>query len=190
VLQPIPFPEIPSIHRCVLSDQVYFLNAALDHLHGFFNQGFEAAASERASKLRDDAETTPVGTPFRDLEVGTVGRRRLHPRGPVVRKKRGSVDEEGRLYAPALLKKFRDPMDFPGTGPPIHLGHFLFQFVPVPLHKAADDIEPAQLPFSFSLRHFEYGANSFFNGRPEKPASVDDGNVRLLQFSHKRIFLL
>jgi hypothetical protein len=108
----------------------------------------------------------------------------------MVRKKRGSVDEEGRDLASALLEKFRDPMDFPGTGPPVHLGHLLPQFVPVPLHKAADDIELAQLSFSLPFRHFEYGADRFFNGRLEEPASVDDRDVRLPQPPHDRIVLL
>jgi len=56
-------PEIASIPRGVLGNQVHFLNPALDHLQRFFNQGFQAAASERASQLRDDAEAAPVGTP-------------------------------------------------------------------------------------------------------------------------------
>jgi hypothetical protein len=108
----------------------------------------------------------------------------------VVRKKCGSVDEEGRTLATALLKEFRDPMDLPGTGPPIHLGHFLLQFVPVPLHKAADNIELTQLPFPLPFGHFEDGADRFFNRRLEKPASVDDRDVRFRQSSHERIFLL
>jgi len=159
-------------------------------LRGFFNQGFQAAASEGASKPGDDAETAPVGTPLCDFEICAERRGRLHSWCPMIREKHGSVDEEGRTVGTALLEKFRDPMDFAGTSPSIYLGHFLPQFVSEPLHKTADDIKLTQLAFPFSFRHFEDGPDRFFDGRLDEPASVDHRDVRFLKRPYDRIFLL
>jgi len=159
-------------------------------LHRFINQGLQAAASQRASQLWDDAKAAAVGTPFCDLEVSAERRCRLDSRGTVVWEKRRPVDEERRPFAPGLLQEFRDAVNFPGPGPSIHLRHFPLQLVPITLHKATHDKELLELSFPLSLRHFENGLDGLFHRRLNESAGVDDSDVRFVQSCHKPVFLL
>ena len=93
-------------------------------------------------------------------------------------------------FPPALLEKFRDPVDLPGAGPPIHFRHFPPQFVPIPLHKAAHHKKLLKLSFPLFFGHFEYGVDGFFNCRLDESARVDDRDIRFFQCPGERVSLL
>ena len=108
----------------------------------------------------------------------------------MVREKRRPVDEKKRFFSARLLEKFHDPMNLAGSGPSVHFREFTSELVPVALHQTAHHKNLPKPPFLLSFRDPEDRPDGLLDGGLDESACVDHGDVRLLQISHKSVFLL
>src|SRR5581483_4692077 len=173
VRQSVLEAEILTVAGCVLADQIDLAHAHCKHLRSLVNHAFEAAATELAPKLRNDAERTRMVAAFRDFDVRGVPRCREYASSEIVIQVRHGRE---RLRCQSFAKG-GDLFELIGSEDGVYFRNVALNFWPVALYQAARHDEPLGLPGLLVLGYFDNGFDRFLLGRIDKTARVDDDDV-------------
>ena len=105
--------EIFTIHGGILGDEIQFLHALRCEFFGFRDQGFRIPAPERAAYRGYGTIGASMGTPFCDLEIGTVKMGRPYSGDGVICQSGGPVDVKGGVTI-GLMHGWGDPQGLEG----------------------------------------------------------------------------
>jgi hypothetical protein len=177
-------PEVHAKIRGILADQVHLLDPVGNELPDLADDRVHGAAAVAPAHLGDHAKRTRMVATLRNFDVGGVPGGEPEPRGGVV----GDVTRfRGHQVQNRAVVRKHLPENFPGLGDLIEseegidLGELVGEFLGKPLgHAAADDeFLAGACPQAAELVRLEDRVHRLLLGRVDKPAGIDDQDIRL-----------
>src|SRR5208282_4732899 len=120
--------EVFAIPRGVLTDQVDFLHALVEHGARFRHHRLKSATAEMPSNLWDNAKTARMIATLGDLDIGTVARRCENPWGHLVIEIPAFVTIAGSVYC-LTLGDSHNSLQLIGSDDCVHFGDLLLDLV-------------------------------------------------------------